>query len=329
MSKKLVGFGELLLRLDTPGHERISQAESYHARFTGGEANVCVAARRFGVTECAIVSQVPDHAIGDACLETLNRFGVDTSSVVRQGERLGILFVENGVSLRPSNVLYDRSHTSFRNADPEGFRWDQILTDAGVLHISGTAPALGAKVNRILEDAIEAAKSLGCPVSFDCSYRSALWGIEEAGKAFRRLGEQADILFATPEDGRMFFGVDSEDPRQVIAKLAEDYQVQQIGYTDREIESASVNSISGVLYRDGVFSLSRSHRFEIVDRIGSGDAFAAGILCGYLCDWEAQKTIDFASAAGALQHSIAGDFCLVSADEVERLVESSSLRIRR
>ncbi len=158
MSKKLVGFGELLLRLDTPGHERISQAESYHARFTGGEANVCVAARRFGVTECAIVSQVPDHAIGDACLETLNRFGVDTSSVIRQGERLGILFVENGVSLRPSNVLYDRSHTSFRNADPEGFRWDQILTDAGVLHISGTAPALGAKVNRILEDILSIAR---------------------------------------------------------------------------------------------------------------------------------------------------------------------------
>ena len=329
MQHKLVGFGELLLRLDAPGNLRFSQVEQFQAKYTGGEANVLVAARNFGISHCEMVSCVPNNPLGHACIEFLNRYGIDTSSVHSAGDRLGILFVETGTSVRPSQVVYDRLHTSFRSMDPDSCNWESTLKGAGVVHITGTAPALGSRVNKAIDQCLLAAKKLGCLVSFDCSYRSALWSIEEASVAYRKIAAKADLLFASPGDAKLFFGVDHENVDQRMATLMEDFGVSHLAYTDRIEESASANRLTGVYWHQGNKHSSREYAFEIVDRIGSGDAFAGGIVSRIIKETPGEQTVEFATAAAVLKHTVLGDFCLVSEDEVNELVAGKSLRIRR
>lgn len=329
---KLVGLGELLLRLDTPGHQRFSQAESFGAKFTGGEANVLVAARRFGVETCALVSRLPDNPLGEACLEFLRRYGIDTRHVALGGERLGILFVETGQSVRPTRVVYDRSHTSFRDINPDDYDWEWILRDAAYLHITGTAPALGENVNRVMDQAIEVARRQGCGVSFDCSYRSALWGVDAAGQAYRRLAREADLLFASPADAELFFGLGDGDENDRMRRLMDEYELSRVAWTKREEKSASSNLLRGTIWAGAERFESRVYDFEIVDRIGSGDAFAGAVLSGLMREPSAAsitELIEFATAAAVFKHTIPGDFCLASRHEIEELVAGKSLRIRR
>jgi len=327
-NSRLVAFGELLLRLDTPGHQRITQTGSFTARYTGGEANVAVALAQLG-WPAAMVSKVPAHEIGSACINSLRQYGVDTAAVARGGDRLGILYVENGASQRPTSVIYDRLHTSIRGARPDEFDWPAILSGAGWFHFTGTAPALGENVREVLRSAISQCRLLSIPVSFDCSYRSALWPIEQAALAFQDLAADVDLLIASPSDARNFFRISAADDRQAIAELHQIFNVRQIAYTEREIHSASVNLLSGILYDGTRFFDSRRHRIEIIDRIGSGDAFAAGVIFGLLSSWPQQQTIEFATAAAVLKHSLPGDFNLVSREEIERLVADDNFRIRR
>ncbi|MEC9091690.1 MAG: sugar kinase [Planctomycetota bacterium] len=329
MNNKLVGFGELLLRLDPPGHLRLAQADQFQAKFTGGEANTLVAAKRFGVSECIMVSRVPQHELGTACVDFLKQHGLSTESIVRGGDRLGILFVETGASLRPSRVIYDRTNTAFQDSDPQEYGWNTLLKDASIVHITGTAPALGAKVNQALNDCFAAAKQNNCLVSFDCSYRSALWNIEDASRAYRQIAKEADILFASPEDAELFFGFTDTDPDQRIQRLLNDYGLRSIAWTQRQEISASTNRLSGVLWGENEKHSSQDYEFEIIDRIGSGDAFAAGILASFLQEKPLEHAIEFATAAAVLKHTVVGDFCLVSASEVEELLAGKSLRIRR
>ena len=326
---RLVGFGELLLRLDTPGHNRFSQAESFQAKFTGGEANVLVAARRFGVDQCCLVSRLPNNALGDACVEFLNRYGIQTDAVLRGGDRLGILFVETGASVRPTRVVYDRSHTSFRQLAVDEIEWQRLLQDADGLHITGTAPALGKNVNQAIDLAMSVAQEKGCLVSFDCSYRSALWGIEEAAKAYRRLARQSDLLFASPGDASLFFGIEEASEEARIRKLMEELEIGQIAYTSRVEKSASVNELQGTYCTSSGCFHSKKYTFEIVDRIGSGDAFAGAVLAGIMQNKPEHELIEFATAAAVLKHTVPGDFCLVGPDEVQDLVDEKSLRVRR
>ncbi|MEE2642485.1 MAG: sugar kinase [Planctomycetota bacterium] len=329
MKTKLVGFGELLLRLDSPQHLRLAQAEQLQARYTGGEANVLVAAKNFGVEHCQMVSRVPDQAIGHACIEFLNRYRLDTSSICLGGDRLGILFVETGASIRPTRVVYDRLHTGFRQSNRNDYDWPTLLADADVVHITGTAPALGDAVQAAMDDCLEAARSANCLVSFDCSYRSALWDIEQAGEAYRRYAPRVDILFASPGDAELFFGIKEPDVDQRMRQLADRYGIGHLAYTERDELSASVNGLQGIYWQGGEKRQSRRHEFEIVDRIGSGDAFAAGLIASLLQKQDPGFRIEFATAAAVLKHTISGDFCLVSAAEVGELVEGTGTRIRR
>jgi 2-dehydro-3-deoxygluconokinase len=317
---RVVAFGELLLRLDTPGHERFVQAESFVARYTGGEANVAAALSQWGV-EARAVSKVPDNEIGQACINYLRRFGVNTDGVLRGPGRLGILYVEAGASQRPSKVVYDRDHTCFRNIRRGEFDWPAILRGQDWLHFTGTAPALGPGVLAVLKDGLRVARRLGVTVSFDCNYRSTLWSRPEAARVLGGLMKSVDVFIGTHHDARLLFGIEGE-PAESAALLRRRFGFRAVAYTMREGASASVNRFGGLLCDDRGCATSRSYDMQMVDRIGGGDAFTAGLIHGLLRRWPRQRTVEFAAASGCLKHSIPGDFNLVSLAEVEQLVAS-------
>ncbi|HPA05040.1 MAG TPA: sugar kinase [Candidatus Hydrogenedentes bacterium] len=333
-----VTFGELLLRLDPFGMDRLTQAETFRARYTGAEANVAVSLAGFGVHAYA-VSKVPAHEIGQACINYLRRFGVDTGFIVRGGERLGVLYVETGFSQRPAKVLYDRSHSSIRDLQPCELDWEQILAGKHWFHFSGTAPALGDNVTAVLEEALDTGKRLGVTTSCDCNYRSKLWEPADAGRVLSRLFSRVDVCIGGVEDAEKLFGV--RVPRNVRRRegAAAEYAAQRlrelfgfawVGMTLRGGASASVNDYSGlVCCAEGCFG-SRPYQIQIVDRIGAGDAFTAGMVFQILSGAEPARVVEFAAAAACLKHTIPGDFNLVSADEVEELLRGGeAARVRR
>jgi 2-dehydro-3-deoxygluconokinase len=326
--KKVVAFGELLLRLDTRDHERFVQAEEFVARYTGAEANVAVSLAHFGV-EAFAVSKVPSHEVGQACVNTLRRYGVNTDSVVRGGPRLGILYVETGASQRPSKVLYDRSHSSFCEVRTDEFDWDALLAGKDWFHFSGTAPAQGESVRRVLAEGLRAAKRLGLTVSLDCNYRSTLWGAEEATRVLTGLMDDVDVFIGSADDAELLFGIAGE-PAESAALVRQRFGLRHVAYTLREGGSASFHRLAGLLCDAEGCCTSREYAIQIVDRIGAGDAFTAGLIYGLLCGWGPPRTIDFATAASCLKHSIPGDFNLVSVEEVERLLSGEEAgRVQR
>lgn len=334
--KKVVCFGELLLSLCTKGYERFVQAEEFVARYTGAEANVGVALAHFGLDAFA-VSRVPEHEIGQACINYLRRFGLNTEYVVRGGERLGTLYMETGASQRATQVIYDRAHSSIREASPGEFDWDPILAGKDWLHFSGTAPALGPNVLAVLTDGLKAARELGVKVSCDCNYRSKLWGLEEAGRVLTALMQYVNVFIGGREDAEKLFGVradsagSSKEKDEEAAKLLrERFGFDYVAMTLREGVSASVNRLGGLLCGADGCSFSHTYEMMIVDRVGSGDAFTAGLIYGLLTGLTPQQTVEFAVATACLKHSIPGDFNLVSVKEVEQLVAGdASGRVRR
>ncbi len=323
-----VCFGEALMRLDTPDYQRFVQAHEFLASFTGGEANVAVALSNWGLPS-RMVSKVPAHDLGDACRNYYRRYGVDTQFLARGGERIGIFFVENGKSQRGPRVIYDRAGSSFRDVNPEDFDWSTILQDAGWFHFSGTAPALGDKVQAALRSALLACRELRIPVSFDCSYRSALWSIEAATAAYRPLMEFVDVYVGSEHDARQFFGITSSGDRNQ-RDLCEQYGFRCVAYTTRDVSPTGIHTYSGsILLGDEIV---HSPKFEIdaVDRIGTGDALTAGLIRGLLLQQSLQDLTAFAFAAAVLKHSIPGDFALLGLDEVQQFAAGGSLaKVRR
>jgi len=230
--RRMVAFGDLLLRLDAPGHQRFVQSEQFAARYTGGEANVAVALAQWGV-ETFAVSKVPDHEIGQACVNYLRRFNINTDAVLRGAGRLGILYVEAGASQRPSKVIYDREHTCFCGVRRDEFDWDLILRGKDWFHFTGTAPALGPNVLAVLTDALRAARRKGITVSFDCNYRRALWRPEEAAGVLKALIADVDVFLGTHHDARALFGIDAE-PAESAARMRRNFGLQYVAYTLRE-----------------------------------------------------------------------------------------------
>lgn len=327
-AKSFVAFGELLLRLDAKRHERFIQAEEFFARYTGGEANVAVALSQWGVSS-SVVSKVPAHEIGQACVNCLRRYGIDTRNVVRGGERLGILYVEAGAAQRPSKVIYDRQHSSFRDIRQNEVDWEDILRSKDWLHFTGTAPALGPNVLAVLGDGLRAANRLGVTVSFDCNYRSTLWSVEEARHTLKDLMPCVNVFLGTHYDALALFDIDGS-PEQSAKRLQQHFGFQHVAYTLRQTTSATVNRFAGLIFDGKTCHTSREYELWIVDRIGGGDAFTAGVVYGMLQGWPADRTAEFAAASGCLKHTIHGDFCLASLEEIESLVkEGGSGRIRR
>jgi 2-dehydro-3-deoxygluconokinase len=337
------------MRLDAPGSGRFLQAHSLGLSFAGGEANVAVALAHWGLTSC-LVSKVPAHDLGTACLQSYRKHGVDTSFVARGGSRLGIFFVENGTTQRGPQVIYDRAGSSFTQVSPNDFDWPRILEGANWFHFTGTAPALGTQVNAALREALEHCRQHGITVSFDVSYRSALWSVEEAGETFRKLLPFVDVLIGSEQDARQFFGVDlSNDSKSTpetreasLRSLQAKYGFRAILFSDRTVSdighhffAASLLMGEPSLVQDGgkqhpVVVHTPSVEIIPVDRIGTGDALAAGLIRGLLLGHSPQATLDFALAAAVLKHTIPGDFALASVAEINHFASGQPLtRIRR
>jgi 2-dehydro-3-deoxygluconokinase len=327
---KVVTFGEIMLRLAPEGYYRFVQARNFGAIYGGGEANVAISLANFGL-DSVYVTKLPKHEIGQAALNTLRQFGVDTSRVVRGGSRVGIYFLEKGASQRPSKVIYDRAGSSIAGAEPEDFDWDGIFEGASWFHFTGITPALGDNVAEITLAAVRAAKARGLTVSCDLNYRKNLWSREKAAEVMGRLVKFVDVCIANEEDAGDVFGIKAggsdvttgkisrEGYQEVSKALADRFGFKKVAITLRESVSASDNNWAAMLYDGGAFYFSKKYPIRIVDRVGGGDSFGAGLIYGLTKGLPPQETLEFAVAASCLKHSIEGDYNLVSVDEVQKL----------
>ena len=339
---RFVAFGELMMRLDPRGHERFVQAGEFEVRYTGGEANAAALLAGLGV-DTACVSKVPGHEIGQACVDYLRRFGIDTTHIARGGDRLGILYVETGASQRASKVIYDRDHTSLRGAVPADFDWHLILDRADWLHFSGTAPASGPAIVDALVEGLRLAHERGVRVSCDLNYRRKLWTPEEARTAMDRLMPYVDVLIGNEEDATTVFGISAEgidvtkgrldidSYRRIAEQLMSSFDLQMVATTLRTSISASVNRWAGAIFDGQEQYVSRTYDIDpIVDRVGGGDAFSGGLVFALLEEMDPQACVEFAAAASCLKHSIPGDFALVTRAEIETLLAGdASGRVQR
>jgi 2-dehydro-3-deoxygluconokinase len=318
----VVCFGELLLRLDPPRGERLLQAGELVVSFTGGEANTAVALANWGES-VRLVSSVPAHDLGQACLNHFRRFGVDVASVVRGGERLGILYVEPGAGPRAPKVIYDRQHTSFRSLQPGSIDWDQALAGADWFHFTGTAPAIGTGVRQLLREGLQQARERGLRISFDSSYRSLLWSVEEAATEFQQLLPLVDLFIGSASDAVQFCGLPAGEP-DLLRALAARYQLRGVVFVEREMTPSGGQSYTAQAFLNGELASSHRHELHIVDRIGAGDALAAGLIYRLRQQQPLEDALNFAIAAGVLAHTLPGDLALLSEAEVQSLAQQGT-----
>lgn len=332
-----VSFGEIMLRLKSPGHERLLQSPSLEASFGGGEANVAVALANFGL-DSAFVSAIPRNDIGDAAIGELRRFGVGTSHVRRSGSRLGIYFLESGANQRASKVIYDRAGSSLSEARPGDFDWPAIFTGSKWFHITGITPALSESAALLSLEAVKAAKAAGLTVSCDFNYRAKLWKYgKSAPEVMSELVRYVDVGIANEEDCQKSLGVtvdvdvssgqlSIEKYQQLSARMLELFpNLSIIAITLRESMSADHNGWSACLRNADGFHLSRKYQItDIVDRVGGGDSFASGLIYGLHAYPDIGQALEFAVAASCLKHSILGDFNRVAVAEVEKLMSGDA-----
>ncbi len=340
---RVVTFGEVMLRLKSPGRERLFQSHQLDATFGGAEANVAVSLALLGV-DSRFVSAVPVGEIGDACIGALRRHGVDTSAILRQGERLGIYYLEGGANQRPSKVIYDRAGSSIATASPGDFDWDAIFDGADWFHVTGVTPAISASAAEAALAAAGSARSKGLTVSCDYNFRAKLWQYgKRAIDVMRELVGLAHVGIANEEDCQKALGIgpgegvsggslDAAAYRGLAERVLEAFPslTRQV-ITLRESHSADHNGWSAVLHNRREFLHSRHYDIaNIVDRVGAGDSFAAGLIYALRAGQADQGALEFATAASCLKHSIEGDFNLVGVGEVNALVRGdASGRVQR
>jgi len=340
---RVVTFGEVMLRLKSPGVERLFQSPSLEASFGGAEANVAVSLAQFGVP-VSFVSAIPANPIGDACLGELRKFGVDTSRVRRQGSRLGIYFLEAGANQRPSKVVYDRSGSAMAAAKPGDFDWDVVLDGASWFHLTGVTPAISQSAADLAIDGARRAREKGITVSCDYNYRKNLWKYgKSAPDVMRELVRHVHVGIANEEDCQEALGIEldvdvasgslaTDRYRALAARVLEEFpNLDKQVITLRESHSADRNGWSAVLHNGKDFLVSRRYDItDIVDRVGAGDSFGAGLIYGLHAYGDDARALEFAAAASCLKHSILGDFNRVSVSEVEALVAGeASGRVQR
>jgi 2-dehydro-3-deoxygluconokinase len=343
MNKKIVTFGEIMLRLAPPGLEKFLQTPQFVATFGGGEANVAVSLAQFGM-DAVYVTALPENPIADACVAELRRFGVDTSQIVRGKGRLGIYFLEGGANQRPSKVVYDRAGSTIALAKRGDIRWDDVFADARWLHITGITPAISATAAELSLESVQKARALGLTVSCDLNYRKNLWKYgKTATEVMRELVKYVDIAIANEEDVQMSLGIqadvdvhsgelDRAQYEKVAAKVLDAYpEMKGIAITLRESKSASHNGWSACFHNRKEFMLSRHYEItHIVDRVGGGDSFAGGLIYGLAKLESHQEALEFAVAASCLKHSVLGDFNRCTVDDVKALLKGGgSGRVQR
>lgn len=330
---QFVSFGEIMLRLKTPGHERFFQSPVFEATFGGGEANVAVALSNYGL-DAGFVSALPDNDIGEAAIRELRGFGVDTRLVRRSGDRVGIYYLETGANQRPSKVVYDRANSSIAACGPGDFNWDDVFAGAKWFHITGITPALSQSAADLSLESVKAAREMGVTVSCDFNFRGKLWNYGKAApEVMQELVKYVDVGIANEEDCQKSLGITADvhvesgelDTRKYEALSEKVLQVfpgmSTIAITLRESRSADINGWSACLRDQDGFRLSRQYEItDIIDRVGGGDSFASALIYGLNAYEDRQQSLEFAVAASCLKHSILGDFNRVSVSEVEKLM---------
>lgn len=339
--KKIVTLGEIMLRLSTPGFERFQQATSFDVVYGGGEANVAVSLANFGL-DARFISKIPNNSIGDAAINSLRQFGVNTSQIKRGGERLGIYFLETGASMRPSNVIYDRAGSAIAEATENDFDFDAIFQEADWFHFTGILPALSDQAAALTLCALKAAKKHGVMVSVDLNYRKKLWSSEKAKTVMTELMSYVDVCIGNEEDAEKVLGfkpgnsdvhsgtLEIDGYKDVFKQMVDQFKFKYVVSSLRESFSASDNGWSAIMYDGKEFYQSKHYNIRIVDRVGGGDSFAAGLIYGLLMNKTPQDSLEFAVAASALKHTIHGDFNQVSVGEVDLLLSGDgSGRVQR
>ena len=327
---KVITFGEIMLRLAPNGYYRFFQNDQMQATFGGGEANVAVSLANYGI-DTAFVTKLPEHAIGQAAVNSLRHYGVDTSMIVRGGDRVGIYYLEKGASQRGSVCIYDRAHSSIQESSASEYDWNAIFADAEWFHFTGITPALGPNVVEICREACKAAKAHGVKISCDLNYRGKLWTREEARAAMTDLCQYVDVCISNEEDAKDVFGIEAENTdiyggklnkegyKSVAKQLADKFGFEKVAITLRTSLSASDNDWAAMLYDGENYCFSKEYHLHITDRVGGGDSFGGGLIYSLLTGKSTQDAVEFAVAASALKHSIEGDYNLVTVSEVEKL----------
>ncbi len=341
---KIVTMGEIMLRLSTPNNERFIQADEFDINYGGGEANVAVSLANYG-HNAEFVTAVPDNPIGACAVAALRKYGVETKHIAKCGERLGIYFLETGDSVRASNVIYDRAHSSIATADASVFDFDDIFEGADWFHFTGITPAISDVASEVIETALKAAKAHGVTVSCDLNYRKKLWSCEKAQKVMTNLMKYVDICIGNEEDAEKVLGfkpgstdvtsgeTDLAGYEEIFNRMTDKFGFKYVVSSLRESRSASDNGWSACIMDGSTREFYHTKKYRvhpIVDRVGGGDALAGGFICG-LCDGKDFKTaLEFAVAASALKHTIPGDFNLVTRAEAEKLAGGdASGRVQR
>lgn len=333
MSKKVVTMGEIMLRLSTPGNERFIQADEFDVCYGGGEANVAVSLANYGY-DTQFVTAVPDNPIGACAVAALRKHNVGTDFIAKSGERLGIYFLETGSAMRASNVVYDRAHSSISTASVDEFDFDAIFKDADWFHFTGITPAVSDAAIELTEAALKAARKAGVTVSVDLNFRKKLWSSEKAQKVMTNLMQYVDVCIGNEEDAEKVLGFKAKETdvtkgelnlagyEDVFNQMADKFGFKYIISSLRQSYSASNNGWSACIMdgRTREFYHSRTYSVTpIVDRVGGGDSFAAGVICGLLDGKDMKQALEFGVAASALKHTIPGDFNLVTRAEVDNL----------
>lgn len=341
MGKKVVTFGEIMMRLSPPEYQRFVQADTFSVVYGGGEANVAVSLSNYGL-DSYFVTKLPAHEIGQAAVNHLRRYGVNTGYIRRGGERVGIYFLEIGASQRPSKVVYDRSHSAVSQIKPGEFDWEEIFSGAEWFHFTGITPALSDGAAAVTLEAVKAAKERGVKVSVDLNYRKKLWTPEKANRVMSELMTYVDVAVGNEEDAEKVFSIKaaaseitagklSEEGYRAVAKeLAERFNLEKVAISLRESFSASDNNWSALLYDGKKFYRSKVYKIHIVDRVGGGDSFAGGLIYSLLKGDSGKDAVEFAVAASCLKHTVFGDFNLVTEAEVRNLAGGdASGRVQR
>lgn len=333
MQNKFVSFGEIMLRLKSPGYDRLFQQPTLEATFGGGEANVAVSLANYGL-DAKFVTALPDNDVGKACERELKKYDVDTSDIAHTKGRMGIYYLETGACQRPSKVIYDREFSSFANIKEGDFDWKEILKDAKWFHVTGISPAVSADVAAECVKALKTAKELGVTTSCDLNYRAKLWKYgKRADEVMPELVKFVDVVIANEEDCQKALGISSSNKpelgeidlncyKEISDKVMADFpNVKTVAITLRESKSANRNVWSACINDGKVFARSRVYDItDIVDRVGGGDSFAGGLIYGLATKGDAKAALEFAVGASCLKHTINGDFNLVTVDEVEKLI---------
>jgi 2-dehydro-3-deoxygluconokinase len=338
--KKVVTMGEIMLRLSTPGHQKIQQANVFDIVYGGGEANVAVGLSQLGL-KSSFISKLPDHALGYSANQQLNRFGVETERMLFGGERIGIYYLEKGYSIRPSKVIYDRSGSSFATSKTEEYDLEAAFAGADWFHISGITPALNEEIFQLTKKSLATAKRMGLTTSCDLNYRSSLWTFENARKKMTELMQDVDVCIGVEplqlldEEGnemkdRLPEKPTPDDYKEIMQEMHRRWDLKYIAMTYRNQLSVNHHQLKALLSDGSGFYQSPETDVEIVDRVGTGDAFSTGLVYSLVNEYEPQQAIDFATACFALKHTIEGDVSLMSLAEVEQYLKNrNSFSIRR